>query len=229
MPVKKAFFDDLWAQDDIETTDESEIDIAVVLQTSKKKAVTVITPGQKASVDAWLPTAMGRTMSSPVSLVRTSRPRTDDVIDRVKETPIVPAPIRPQLSKQTTAPAELSRVQTAKQTQPASEAGKKRKRDKPLEPLPESQQIFRGKFFCEFSIGLLLEVLMCLYIHSLHTRQRYKPCSETENSEGPGRGCCVDQGMESWHWHHSCDGRQRFDLSRCYQVSEGHHLAGKFP
>ncbi|MCJ1243772.1 hypothetical protein MMC30_000969 [Trapelia coarctata] len=147
MDSKKTFFNDLYAQDDVETTDESENEIALALRTSKKRAVTAITPEQKASVEARVPTATGRTMSSPIPLVRTSRPRTDDAIDRVKETPIAPAPTRPQISKQTTAPAKLSRGQTAKQTLPASKAGKKRKRGQSFELLPESQQIFRGKMF----------------------------------------------------------------------------------
>jgi len=226
---KEAFFNDLYKLDDEEITDEGENEIALVLKTSKKTAVIAITPEQRATVDARLPTSMGRTMSSPVSLVRPrgpSRLDSDDVIDRVKETPIASASVRLPSSKQTTVYPKLSRgesASTARQTKPASKAGKKRKRGQSLEPLPESQQIFRGKAFCKFSNGFW--IFMCLYIHSLHTRQRYCPCTAIEDSQGPRTGCVVGQGMEGWH--HSCCRRPGFDLPGCHQVPEGHCIARK--
>lgn len=170
MASKEAFFNDLYKLDDEEPTDEGENEIALVLKTSKKTAISAITPEQRAAVDARLPTSMARTMSSPVPLVRprgSSRLDSDDVIDCVKETPVASASARLPSSKQTTVNPKLSggeSASTAKQTKPASKAGRKRKRGQSLEPLPESQQIFRGKAFCKFSMGFLM--FMCLYIYT---------------------------------------------------------------
>ena len=150
MTSKKAFFYELYAQDEVETTDESENEAVLALNASKEqKAVSAFTPEQKTTIDARLPAAMGRTVSSPGSLEGTSRSRTDDVIDRVKETPIAPAAARPQISKQTSVPEKGSRGRPAKQTLPASKAGKKRKRGQSIDLLPIGQQIFRGKMFCK--------------------------------------------------------------------------------
>ena len=188
---KEAFFNDLYNLDEEETTDEEENDVALELKTSKKKPVTAITPEQRATVGARLPTAMGRTMSSPVPLTRASRAHSDDVVDRVKETPIALVPARPQSSKQTTPPPKTARVQTAKQSDPAPKAGKKRKRGKSLEPLPESQQIFKGKAFCEFSIDTSCSLYLYIYIYSFHTRQRHKLCPAIEDPQSAGMGRCV--------------------------------------
>lgn len=232
MASKEAFFDDLYKLDDEEPTNEGEDEIALVLKTSKMKAISAITPEQRATVDTRLPTSMARTMSSPVPSVRPRGPLrldSDDVIDCVKETPVASASARLPSSKQTTVnpkPLGGESASTVKQTKPASKAGRKRKRGQSLELLPESQQIFRGKAFCKFSMGFLMFMCLYIYIHSLHTRQRYCPCAANEDSQGPRTGCVVGQGMEGWH--HSCCRRPGFDICGCHQVPEGHCIARKY-
>ncbi|MCJ1434004.1 hypothetical protein MMC27_003369 [Xylographa pallens] len=130
---KKIFFETLYSLDDESTESEEENEVAVILGASKKsKIVSPITPEQRLAIGSRQPTAMGRTMSSPVQ-------STHNLGATVMHTGK-----RPQRE----VPSKPSRNRVVDETKPAAPKNlKKRKRGQSLEPLPESQQIFRGKIF----------------------------------------------------------------------------------
>ena len=133
---KELFFETLYSLDDESTESEEENEIAVILGTSKKsKSVSPITPEQNLTIVSRQSTAMGRTMSSPVS--STHNPATTSMTTERRPLQQVP----PKIPKGRT---------VYDQKPEASEAVRKRKRGQSLELLPESQQIFKGKIFCKY-------------------------------------------------------------------------------
>ena len=141
---KKAFFDELAALDDESTESEVDDEIAVVLQSSRKRAIAPVTPEGVLTSSSRPVHNPRRAVSSPVPQSTSTSER--DAVTLVKDTPRLPRAISFQ---SVIVPDSTTKTSTDFKKRGPKVTGKRKRGDSP-NYLPEAQQLFRGQSFCKF-------------------------------------------------------------------------------
>ena len=178
---------------------------AMMVMSTREKAAPEMTPEQKSSVEARQPTGMGQTMSSPILQTR-RLPALSHATSVVQGPPSssesmpLPGghPAMPPGSRKDEAAGRSNILPTM------SKAPRKRKRGQSLQPIPESQQIFKGKSFCQ-CCGRS-PIPFHIDDHRLPPKRQHRPRTCITNSQSPRVGGIVDSRLEGWY--HACRSRQ---------------------